>query len=109
MSSALTCQQTYYKTPTEVRNVQVDMQGVLRQGEVLTGTPTITVTGPTASSPVVTSTLTLMNGQTVEAGKGITFTISGGTDGTTYAIKVSCGTSSSETVETYCTLIVATS
>lgn len=106
MATPLTATPVQYKTPTEVLGVSVDMRSKLRQGELLTGTPTITVTGPTASSPAVSTSPLLINGDTVEAGKAVTFTVSGGSANTTYSIHVSCGTSASQTVETYLSLTV---
>jgi hypothetical protein len=100
--TGITCPQIYYGTPTEVNGIQVDYRGVLRQGEVLTGTPTITISGPTTSSPAVSTCPLLINEENVEPGKAITFTITGGTDGSDYAIKTSCGTSASRTREVYC-------
>lgn len=100
-TTEITCPQIYFCTPTEVNGIAVDFRGVLRQGEVLTGTPSVAVTGPTASSPAVTTAMQLINGEAVEAGKAITFTITGGTDGTDYAIKTSCSTSASRTREVY--------
>lgn len=102
----ITCQQVYYKTPSEVRGIAVDMRGVLRQGEILTGSPTITATGLTASAGAVFTTSQLINGQAVEAGQGVSFAISAGSDGSDYLMIVSCGTSQSQTVNTYCILKV---
>jgi hypothetical protein len=106
MATAITCGQTYEVTPTEVNGIAIDGNGVLRQGEIFTGTPTITATGMTASSPAVMTSSQVVNGQNVEPGKGITFTLTGGTDGTDYNIKVSCGTSLSRTREIYCLIRV---
>jgi hypothetical protein len=102
----ITCHQIYYVTPTEVNGVKVDMSLLVQEGEILTGTPTITVSGMTASSPLVSTTQLLFgeppNQYTVDAGKAVTFTLTGGTDGTDYSIKVSCGTSASRTREAHC-------
>ena len=106
MPTGITCPQVYCKTPTEVRGVAVDMRGVLTQDEVLTGTPTITVSGPSTSAAVVTTTVQTINKASVDVGQAITFTISGGSDATDYSIKVSCSTSASQTVEVYCRLSV---
>jgi hypothetical protein len=102
--SLITAPQTYYKHPSEVRGAIVDMRGVLRQGEILTGTPTLSATGITTASPLVTTTVNVVNSESIEAGKCVTFTVSAGTDGTDYMILVSCGTSASQTV--YCGVIV---
>lgn len=99
--SLITCPQIYYKAPSEVRGVIVDMRGVLRQGEILTGSPTVTFTGPTIASAAVTTAVQLVNGQSVPAGCGVTFTISAGSDGNDYIGSIACGTSASQTVYTY--------
>ena len=75
--------------------VLVDFTGLLRQGEVLTGTPSLSVSGPTVSSPAVTTAVHLANGQTVAPGKGVTFVYTGGSDGSDYLVLVSCATSAS--------------
>lgn len=105
-ATGITCPQTYTVTPTEVNGIAVDFRGLLRQGELLTGTPTITVSGPTTSSPAVNTGPLVINGQNVEAGKAVTFTITGGVDGTDYTVKVACGTSASRTREAYCLVSV---
>ena len=98
----ITCQQIYYVTPTEVNGVSVDCRGVLREGEVLTGTPTVTTaSGPTISGPLVSTGPLVINGQSVDPAKAITFTFTGGTDGVDYAVKCRCGTSATRTREVY--------
>lgn len=109
MATTLTCGQVYPKTATEVVRVVVDFSGLLRQGEVLTGSPTITSTGITTASPLVNTSVEIVNGRTVEAGKAVIFTLSGGTAGTTYSILVSCGTSASQTRECYINVPVSAS
>lgn len=112
MSSNITAPQTYYKTPGEVLNVQCDFTPLLRQGEVLTGTPSATVSGSdavlTKSNVAITTTVTLILDKTVDPAKAITFTVSAGTNGVTYSVLVSCGTSTSETREYPVTIIVST-
>jgi hypothetical protein len=109
MSTILTCSQVYQKTPTEVLGVQVDFRGLLREGELLTGTPAATGTGITTSSVAVNTTVDVINGQRVDIGKAINFTVSAGTAGNDYAILVSCTTSASQTRECYVTIQVRTS
>lgn len=104
--SDITCKQVYQVTPTEVNGVLVDYTGVLRQGEICTGSPTVSASGLTISSAAVTTAVQVINGASVEAGKAVSFTITGGTDGTNYAVKTSCGTSASRTREVYCLLQV---
>lgn len=100
--TGITCPQIYSVTPTEVNGMAVDCRGLLRQGEVLTGSPTVTTaSGPTISSSAVSTAEQLINGESVPAGMAVTFTFTGGTDGVDYAVKISCGTSASRTRETY--------
>jgi hypothetical protein len=106
MATGISCPQIYYVTPTEVNGIAVDMRGLLRQGEVLTGTPTITGSGLTLSGEAVSSGPLVINGEAVEAAKAVVFTVTGGTDGTDYSIKVACGTSSSRTRNTHVILKV---
>jgi hypothetical protein len=98
----LTAKEVRYKTPGAVRNVKVDMTAFLDEGETLDGTPTITEPDgiETASAAVSTQALKI-NDTYVEAGKAITFTVSGGTKGEEYRILVSCDTSGGQTVEGY--------
>ena len=111
MSSNITAPQTYYKTPGEVLGVQCDFTPLLREGEVLSGTPTATVSGSdlvlTKSNVAITTAITVILGVTVEAGKAITFTVSSGTNGVTYSILVHCATSAGETREYPVTIIVS--
>ena|SRR5690349_16023084 len=104
----ITCKQQYDKSPDEVLGVQIDFRGLLRQGEVLTGTPTLTATGITANSGAVSTGVLLINGEMVDAGKAVTCTISGGSDGTNYMILAKCGTSMSQTRECGIRVKVAT-
>src|SRR5216684_1112178 len=108
----ITAPQTYYKTPAEVLDVQCDFTPLLREGEVLTGTPTATVSGSdsvlTESGVAITTAVSVILGATVDAGKAITFTASAGTNGVTYSILVSCGTSTSAKRQYPATIIVST-
>ena len=97
-TTTVTCGQVIPKHPDEVVRAVVDFSGLLRQGEVLTGTPTVTPdSGLSTASAAINTSVEYVNRKTVEAGHAVTFTISAGTDGTTYEIKVSCGTSASQT------------
>lgn len=86
----------------EVRNVSVDMQGKLDEGETLTGTPTVTeATGDIALSnkQVNTSALTI-NDVAVAIGEAIQFTADPADDAEgVYTIYFSCGTSEGQTVD----------
>jgi hypothetical protein len=98
--SEITAREVYHKTAAEVRLAAVDMRGVLRQGEILTGSPTVSASGITVGSGAVTTSAQVINGQSVEAGKAVTFSVSAGTAATDYLITISCGTSLSQTVNT---------
>lgn len=95
------------KKPGESIYVGVDftLYG-LKSGESLTGTPVVTPpSGITCGSPIVnTSTFVNRRGRTVAVGKGVQFLISGGTDGVSYDIAVSCGTNGTpaQTLEGNC-------
>jgi hypothetical protein len=104
----ITCKQVYDKSPDEVIGAQIDFRGLLRQGEVLTGTPTMTATGITTASPLVSTGPLIINGEMVEAGKAVTVTISAGSAGTNYMILAKCGTSASQTRECGIRVKVAT-
>ena len=72
----------------------------LSRGDSLSGTPTVTFapSGPTAGS--VTVNTAAVEGDYVNAavGEAVQFTVSGGTDGTTYRVTVQCGTAGGETL-----------
>jgi len=80
--------------------VRVNFADMLEAGAALTGTPTV--------AEVTTSDLTLDNkavttadyvsdktGKTVSSGDAVTFTVAGGSDGTTYTIRITVSTNSS--------------
>lgn len=107
-ATEITAGQVWYAHPDETNGVLVDGRGVLRQGEVFTGSPTVsTSSGPTISSASITSTMQLINGKAVEPGKAISFSFAGGSDGSTYMVKISCGTSASRTRVMYLKIPVA--
>ena len=95
---ANTAPQRHTKSVSEVRNVSIDMRGVLDVGELLTGTPTIVeVTTPdlTLASKAVNSTTLTINGVECVAGQAVTFTVSGGVAGSTYEIRVTVSSNAS--------------
>lgn len=100
--------QVHDKAPTEVRNVGVDFTDDLASAELLTGTPTVTsdLTGLTFTSPTVLTVATVINGRSVAIGKGITVSVSGGTEGDDHLLTITCGTNSTpaETVVGTCRL-----
>ncbi len=93
----ITAPQVQQKAASEVRNVAVSFAGKLDDGELLTGTPTVTVspTGPTIASESVSAEALTINGESVAAGAAVQFRVSGGTAGVTYTITVSCATDAS--------------
>src|SRR5688500_12219874 len=88
-----------YKRANAVRNVLVDMSGVLDEGETLTGTPTLTVSPVsqlTATSPAVTTEARTIGDRRGSKGGAVTFTASAGEVGTTYPVTINCATSGSQ-------------
>lgn len=81
------------KTVSETRNVAVSFAGVLDDGELLTGTPTVSATGVTVSGAAVTSAAMTILGESVPAGEAVKFAVTGGTAGR-YVIAVTCATNS---------------
>ena len=74
-----TAPQRHTKTVTEVRNVAVDFLGLLDDGELLTGTPTVvevTTTDLTLASKAVNATALTINGVDCIAGQAVTFKVS---------------------------------
>ena len=79
------------------RVVRINCTSDLDSGESLTGTPTVAeVTSSDltlGSKSVNTATYTdAATGVLVAIGKGIIFTAAGGTAGTTYRVRITCGT-----------------
>lgn len=108
--SNITAGTTYSKLASEVCGVAVSFVGKLRQGEVITGTPTVTAaSGPTFSTPVVNTGPIQILGETCPAGTAVTFTITGGTAAVDYLMTVTVTTSSGQTRALICPLSVASS
>lgn len=80
----------------ETRIVSVDYRGKLDSGELLTGTPTVTISpsGPTISNESVNAAALTINGETVAIGQAVQFKITGVTAGVTYNITTVCSTDS---------------
>jgi len=90
------------KTASEVRNVVCSFANKLDSGELLTGTPTVVevTTANLALSNKATNSaaITLFaDGRpvTVAIGQAVQFNVVGGTAGTEYTIRISCGTDAS--------------
>jgi hypothetical protein len=74
-----------------------DDEGPLDSGELLTGTPTIvevSTSALTISNKVVSTAELTINGRTVAIGEAVQCSVTGGTAGTTYTIRVTVDTDS---------------
>lgn len=83
--------QTQSKTAAEVRNCSVSFVNVLDSGELLTGTPTVSIAGaspPTASDEAVNAVALTILGKAVAVGQAVQFKLIEGAAGTTYTITV---------------------
>ena len=97
MSTALEIQE---KTVSEVRNISVSFSGKLDSGELLTGTPVLSVVSPsvspediTLSNPIVSTSILTISGQSVTIGEAVQFKVTGGTVANSpYTLGISCGT-----------------
>lgn len=109
--SELSCPKVRRKAPTAVRNIAVNFTDWLDQGEVITGTPTVSVSpsGVTLSAASVNTGRRVVDNRACQPGTVVTFTASSGSAGTTYTITVTASTSGSQTLVGYVTLIVASS
>ena len=86
------------KSPNDTDAGAVSFALELRSGELLTGTPTAeeqTTSALTLSNVGLNSGTVDIAGQSTLANQAITFSVSGGSSGTLYSIKVTCGTDSS--------------
>lgn len=100
---ANTAPQRHTKSVSEVRNVSIDMRGVLDVGELLTGTPTVvevTTTDLTLANKAVNGATLTINGVECIAGQAVTFKVSGGVAGSTYTIRVTA-TSDASPAQTF--------
>lgn len=91
------------QSPNETRNHAIDFSPKLETAELLTGTPTVTISpsGPTLSNKQVNGSTVTINGNTCIAGKAVLFTASGLTLGENYTITATCESNSTpvETLE----------
>ncbi len=99
------------KHSTESILFAVDFTKLLPAGEMLAGTPTVTMTSPesglTLGSPIVnTAAFANDDGGTVAIGAGVQFRAAGGVSPTDYVLTVSCGTNLGNTRVIVCTLQV---
>lgn len=103
--STLTPQPTLLKRPSDVSPIAVSFKDDLTIGDLLTGTPTVTVSpsGPTLSAAAV-NTITLpieLPNKSIahyaKAGQAVTFTMSGGTVNIDYVVSVTVSTTGGRT------------
>jgi hypothetical protein len=110
MATELTCSEVRRKEAGETVNVAVDFTDVLDKdstiNETISSVTSVAATGLTITSPAVTTGTRKINGRNVAAGKGITFTVAGGTLNADYAIKCTVATSGSQTRVRYATMEV---
>jgi len=76
------------------------MTAELDAGEVLTGTPALTVVGDglTADSPAVNSTELTINDVVVPIGRAVRFRVSAGVPSVEYGIKIRCDSDASQDI-----------
>lgn len=110
MPSGLSTRQRFVKTPSEVRNVRVGFKDMLDTGELLTGTPTLSVSpaGLTTASPAVNGTTLTLDDESYVAGQAVTFVISSGTAGVVYEISITVSTDATQTFQRYVYVSVET-
>ena len=93
---AITAREVGRKSPGDTAAIAMDFTPLLRSGELLTGTPTVTeVDGSDLTIANVgknTAQITV-NGSTVAIGAAVQCTVAGGSAGK-YRVRVSCGTDS---------------
>ena len=94
------CRERYTKKVSELVQVQVDFTDALEGSEVLTGTPTATVSpaGPTVGSKAVNSSTSTVNGRAVAASVAVTFTVTGGTANVDYTVQVATASATQTTL-----------
>lgn len=82
-----------------VRNVSADATGILDDGEILTGTPTVTsTTGSTISGEQINSSTKIINNRTVAIAKAVLFSFTASVAGT-YKITISVDTDAGQTLK----------
>ena len=96
-NSATRCPQTRYIAPGRNRNVAIDFNPQLRSGEVLSGTPTVTVSpsGPTIANAQKNSASIVIDGRTCAANTAVLFTIDDCTVDTDYTVTANCSNNAS--------------
>lgn len=97
--SEVTAKQRRKKLVAETIVVDVSFLGLLKTGELLSGTPTVAVSpsGPTLGTPAKNTTSLVVVDETCAASQAITFTVAGGTADVDYVITVTCATDAGAT------------
>jgi hypothetical protein len=116
MSQEQTAQPTFYMAPTSTRDLAVSFVKTLSGSELLTGTPTVTISasGPAISGATLnTSTLKIEdpNGEHyAQPGQAVMFraTASGVTPAT-YTVTITCATVGGQSIVGYATIVVQSS
>ncbi len=92
----MTCAQVPSMSASATRSGVMSFLSSLRDGELLTGTPTVTASpaGLTFTNKALNTQALTVNGVDIIAGQGVQWSVSGGTAGVLYTITVSCGTDS---------------
>ena len=111
MATYVTSTPTQYKEAGETRNVLISFMDVLDKddsiNERISSITSVAATGLTIASSAITTVTRKINGVDVPAGKAISFTVSSGSNGTTYQIKCIVVSSGSQTIVRYCPLSVS--
>ena len=115
MSQEQTAQPTFYMAPTSTRDIAVSFVRTLVAGELLTGTPTVTISGgPTLSNKTVNSSTLLIEAPNDKhyaiAGQAVLFraTASAVAAGT-YTVTITCATVGGQSIPGYATIVVQAS
>ena len=88
------------KTVSEVRNSAVSFSGKLDDGELLTGTPTVTEVNPSSPqaltfvSVAVSTKILTINDIATPVGEAVQYSVSGGVADAVYTILIACNTDS---------------
>jgi Flp pilus assembly protein TadG len=115
MSTAVTAQPTLTKTPGDVLPIVASFVKELANGDTLTGTPTVSVSpaGPTLSAASVNNATLQVeiegNKHFALMGQAVQFTMSGGSDGTTYTVTVTVSTTGGRTFSQRPIIVVVSS
>jgi hypothetical protein len=115
MAQEQTAQPIFYMAPTSTRDLAVSFVKTLVAGELLMGTPTVTISGgPTISGQALNSSTLKIEApgdmHHAKAGQAVLFraTASSTTPGT-YTVTMSCATTGGQVIPGYATIVVQAS